>query len=84
MGGVGLDLAANAHNAQINGAIEGFAITGICKFEQSFSMGVLKSITAAAACAATVVDAAALLPRANSTKKLVTSVCTQLLCSEDV
>ncbi|KAF3037307.1 hypothetical protein E8E12_001684 [Didymella heteroderae] len=36
-------------------------------------MVVLKSITAAAACAATFVNAAALLPRANSTKKLVTS-----------
>jgi hypothetical protein len=47
-------------------------------------MGVLKSITAAAACAATVVDAAALLPRANSTKKLVTSVCTLLVCCEAV
>ena len=37
-------------------------------------MVVLKSITAAVAGAATFVDAAALLPRANSTKKLVTSV----------
>lgn len=41
-------------------------------------MVMLKSITAAAACAA-IVDAVALLPRANSTKKLVTSVRTSLL-----
>ena len=34
----------------------------------------MKSIIALAACAATLVDAAALLPRANTTKKLVTSV----------
>jgi hypothetical protein len=47
-------------------------------------MVVLKSIAAAAACAATVVDAAALLPRANSTKKLVTSVCTSQLSNEDL
>lgn len=39
-------------------------------------MALLNIITAVAVCAATLVDAAALLARANSTKKLVTSVCT--------
>ena len=39
-------------------------------------MAFLKSIAAFATCAAAIVDAAALLPRANSTKKLVTSVST--------
>lgn len=41
---------------------------------EASKMVVLRSVTAVAACAATFVDAAALLPRANSTKKLVTSV----------
>lgn len=45
-------------------------------------MVVLRSVTVAAACAATFVDAAVLLPRANSTKKLVTSVSTSIaLCN---
>lgn len=42
-------------------------------------MAILRSITAAAACAATLVDAAALLPRDNSTQKLVTSVSLSLV-----